>query len=170
MHTRWPAILSVDRNRVARWAIHPTFIERATHMQAIPTLYFPGLCAEAISFYRDVLRADVLFQLMEVPGAHPQFFEPGSPGKIIRAGLRIGDSVVYFSEGHHPGQAPSFVGMSMNLHVDSADEVARILDALTADGDVRVPLRAVAWADAFCAVIDRYGVHWMIEAGTRCLR
>jgi len=34
-------------------------------------------------------------------------------------------------------------------------------------GDVRVPLRPVARADAFCAVIDRYGLHWMIEAGSR---
>lgn len=136
-------------------------------MQAIPTLYFPGLCAEALSFYRDALRADVLFQLMEVPGSHPQFLPPGSPGKIIRAGLRIGDSVVYLSEGHHPGQAPAFAGVSMNLHVDSADEAASILGVLGERGDVRVPLRAVAWADAFCAVVDRYGVHWMIEAGTR---
>jgi PhnB protein len=136
-------------------------------MQAIPTIYFPGLCADALSFYRDVLHAEVLFQLMEVPGAHPAFRAPGSPGKIIRAGLRIGDSVVYLSEGHHPVQ-PVFSGFSMNLHVASADEVARILAALGEGGDVRVPLRATAWADAFGAVVDRNGLHWMIEfAGTR---
>jgi PhnB protein len=134
-------------------------------MQAIPTIYFPGLCAEAISFYRDVLRADVLFQLTAIPDSQPQFLAPGSRGKIIRAGLRIGDSVVYFSEGHHPDQAPEFAGFSMNLHVDSADEVARILQALGEGGDVRVPLRPTAWADAFGAVIDRHGVHWMIETG-----
>lgn len=136
-------------------------------MQTIPTIYFPGLCAEALSFYRDVLHADVLFQLTAIPDSPPQFLEPGSPGKIIRAGLRIGDSVVYFSEGHHPGQAPTFAGFSMNLQVDSADEAARILQALGEGGDVRVPLRATAWADAFGAVIDRYGLHWMIEAGSR---
>jgi PhnB protein len=136
-------------------------------MQAIPTIYFPGLCAEAISFYRDVLRADVLFQLTALPDSQPQFLEPGSPGKIIRAGMRIGESVVYFSEGHHPDQAPAFAGFSMNLHVDSADDAARILQALGEGGDVRVPLRPTAWADAFCAVVDRYGLHWMIEAGTR---
>jgi PhnB protein len=28
-----------------------------------------------------------------------------------------------------------------------------------------VPLRATAWAQAFGAVIDRYGLHWMIETG-----
>jgi PhnB protein len=136
-------------------------------MQAIPTIYFPGLCAEALSFYRDVLHADVLFQLTAIPDSQPQFLAPGSPGKIIRAGLRIGDTVVYFSEGHHPDQVPAFAGFSMNLHVDSADEATRILRALGEGGDVRVPLRATAWADAFCAVIDRYGVHWMIETGTR---
>ena len=135
-------------------------------MQAIPTIYFPGLCAEALSFYRDVLHADVLFQLTAIPDSQPRFPEPGSPGKIIRAGLRIGESTVYFSEGHHPGQAPVFAGFSMNLHVDSADEAVRILQALGEGGDVRVPLRATAWADAFCAVIDRYGLHWMIETGS----
>ena len=136
-------------------------------MQAIPTIYFPGLCAEALSFYRDVLRADVLFQLTAIPDSQPQFLEPGSPGKIIRAGLRIGGTVVYFSEGHHPDQAPAFAGFSMNLHVDSADDVARILAGLGEGGDVRVPLRATAWADCFGAVIDRYGLHWMIETGSR---
>jgi PhnB protein len=134
-------------------------------MQAIPTIYFPGLCADALSFYRDLLHADVLFQLTAIPDSQPQFLEPGSPGKIIRAGLRIGDSVVYFSEGHHAGQVPAFAGFSMNLHVDSADEAARILAALGEGGDVRVPLRATAWAQAFGAVIDRYGLHWMIETG-----
>ena len=132
-------------------------------MQAIPTIYFPDLCAEAISFYRDVLHADVLFQLTAIPDSPPQFLEPGSPGKIIRAGLRVGESIIYLSEGHHPDQAPAFAGFSMNLHVDSADEATRILQALGEDGDVRVPLRPTAWADAFGAVIDRYGLHWMIE-------
>ena len=132
-------------------------------MQAIPTIYFPGLCAEAISFYRDVLHADVLFQLTAIPDSPPQFLEPGSPGKIIRAGLRVGESIIYLSEGHHPDQALAFAGFSMNLHVDSADEATRILQALGEDGDVRVPLRPTAWADAFGAVIDRYGLHWMIE-------
>lgn len=134
-------------------------------MQAIPTIYFPGLCAEALSFYRDVLRADVLFQLTAIPDSQPQFLEPGSPGKIIRAGLRIGESIVYFSEGHHPDQAAAFVGFSMNLHVDSADEAARILQALAEGGDIRVPLRPTAWAGAFGAVVDRHGLHWMIETG-----
>ncbi|WP_075794871.1 VOC family protein [Massilia putida] len=136
-------------------------------MQAIPTIYFPGLCADALSFYRDILHAEVLFQLTAIPDAQPQYLAPGSPGKIIRAGLRIGATVVYLSEGHHAG-APAFQGFSLNLHVDSNIDAARILQALGEGGDVRIPLRATAWADGFGAVVDRYGVHWMIEfAGTR---
>jgi len=107
----------------------------------------------------------VLSQLTAISASPPQFLAPGSPGKFIRAGLRIDESTVYFSEGHHPDQAPAFAGFSMNLHVDSADEVARILQAPGEGGDVRVPLRPTAWADAFGAVVDRYGLHWMIRSG-----
>ena len=135
-------------------------------MQTIPIIYFPGLCADALTFYRDTLRAEVLFQLTAQPGGEPQFLPPGSPGKIIRAGLRIGESIVYMSEGHHPGK-PEFAGFSLSLHVADAHEAARVLRALAEGGDIRVPLRATTWADCFGAVTDRHGVHWTIEAGTR---
>jgi len=135
-------------------------------MQTIPCIYFPGLCAEALAFYRDTLRAEVLFQLTAQPGGQPQFLPPGSPGKIIRAGLRIGESIVYLSEGHHHGE-PEFAGFSLSLHVADVDEAARVLQALGEGGDIRVPLRATAWADGFAAVVDRHGVHWMIETGIR---
>ncbi|MCS0806772.1 VOC family protein [Massilia agilis] len=136
-------------------------IEQTTTMQVIPTLYFPGLCAEAISFYREHLGAEVLFQLT-AGGAQPEYLPPGSPGKIIRAGLRIGDTVVYLSEGHHGG-VPAFQGVSLALHLANQHEAARILHALGAGGSIRVPLRETAWADSFGAVTDRYGVYWTVE-------
>ena len=134
-------------------------------MQVIPTIYFPGLCAEAISFYRDVLGAEVLSQLT-AGGAQPAYLPPGSPGKILRATLRIGDSTVYLSEGHHESE-PVFQGISMVLYVDHEDEVRRLLPALSAGGSIRVPLRATAWAEHYANVVDRFGMFWSIEAGRR---
>lgn len=136
-------------------------------MQAIPTIYFPGLCAEALSFYRDVLRAEVLFQLTAIHDAQPQYLEPGSPGKIIRAGLRLGDSTVYLSEGHHAAE-PGFQGFALSLQLSSEDEAGRILRALGEGGTIRVPLRATTLADCYGVVLDRFGLHWTIEVpGTR---
>jgi PhnB protein len=135
-------------------------------MQVIPTIYFPGQCAEAISFYRSVLGAEVLSQLTATE-AQPAYLPPGSPGKIIRAALRIGDSVVYLSEGHHGGEI-AFQGVSLALHADTQHEAERILQALADGGTVRIPLRQTAWADCFGAVTDRYGMYWTVEvAGSR---
>jgi PhnB protein len=131
-------------------------------MRVIPTIYFPGLCAEAISFYGDVLGAEVLSQLT-AGGAQPEYLPPGSPGKIIRAALRVGDSVIYLSEGHHGGE-PAFQGVSLALHLADEDEVRRIMNALGEGGAVRVPLRQTAWADWFGAVTDRFGMYWTLEA------
>jgi PhnB protein len=130
-------------------------------MQAIPTIYFPGQCAEAISFYRSALGAEVLSQLTAT-GAQPEYLPPGSPGKIIRAALRIGETVVYLSEGHHGGETV-FQGVSLALHADTEDEAGQILQALSDGGSVRIPLRQTAWADSFGAVIDRYGMYWTVE-------
>jgi PhnB protein len=133
-------------------------------MQAITTIYFPGLCAEAISFYRDTFKAELLFQLTAVPDSQPAFLEPGSPGKIIRAGLRIGETVIYLSEGHHAGDTV-FQGVSMALHVEDENEVKRILDALAEGGSIRIPLRRTAWAACFGAAVDRFGLYWTVETG-----
>jgi PhnB protein len=131
-------------------------------MQAIPTIYFPGRCAEALSFYRDTLGAEVLFQLTAVADQPPTYLEPGSAGKILRAGLRLGDTMVYLSEGHHASE-PAFQGFSLTLHLDTEGEAQRMLQALAEGGSVRVPLRATALAQCFGAVIDRFGLHWTIE-------
>jgi PhnB protein len=32
---------------------------------------------------------------------------------------------------------------------------------------VQIPLRATAWAEVFGTVVDRFGLHWTIEAGKR---
>jgi PhnB protein len=135
-------------------------------MRAIPTIYFPGQCAEAISFYRSALGAEVLSQLTATE-AQPAYLPPGSAGKIIRAALSIGDTVVYLSEGHHGGETV-FQGVSLALHADTEDEAGRILQALSDGGTVRIPMRETAWADHFGAVTDRYGMYWTVEvAGSR---
>jgi PhnB protein len=133
-------------------------------MQAIPTIYFPGLCAEALSFYRNVLDAEVLFQLTAVPDGPPQYLAPGSPGMILRAGLRVGSTTLYLSGADHAGDL-AFRGFAVSLQLAGADEAARLLQALGEGGTIRVPLRATTIAEHYGVVIDRFGLHWTIEAG-----
>ena len=134
-------------------------------MQAIPTLYFPGACDAALSFYRDAIGADILFHHRVgdiVDAAHVKL---GTAHRTLRAGLVIGGLRFYLADGH--GVTPGFQGISVTLSCASADEAERMLAALADGGTVLIPLRATAWAEVFGTVVDRFGLHWTIEAGKR---
>jgi PhnB protein len=47
-------------------------------MQTDPYLYFPGSCAEALEFYRDVLGADIraFVRFRDMPGGAPMPARP----------------------------------------------------------------------------------------------
>ncbi|UGQ45896.1 VOC family protein [Massilia endophytica] len=127
-------------------------------MQFIPTIYLPGSCAAAISFYRNAIGAQLLSQLT----AGPDSQNPGAEPKIIRAAMRIGEGVIYLSEGHHAAPA-AFQGFSLALNVADHGEAERAMQALADGGTVQFPLRKTMLADPFGKVIDRFGVHWSVE-------
>ena len=133
-------------------------------MHITPTIFLPGACKDAIHFYREALGAEVLFDVSvsELFGATTT---PGTGQRTLRAGLRIGDTVIYLSDGHRPGP-PAFQGHALSIQADSADEAGRIMQALACGGRILIELRKTAWAEAFGSVIDKFGVHWAVEAGT----
>jgi PhnB protein len=135
-------------------------------MQAIPTLYFPDMCDAALSFYRDAIGADILFHHRVGDVVDPAHVKPGTGHRTLRAGLCIGGVRFYLADGHGTG-GPSFQGVSLTLSCASADEAERMLAALADGGTVQIPLRATAWAEVFGAVLDRFGLHWTIEAKPR---
>lgn len=135
-------------------------------MQAIPTIHFPGNCNDALSFYREAIGAELLFRFKVDEVVDPPAIRPGTGDRILRAGLRIGDSVIQFADSHGAA-GPSFQGFSLTLSAASGDEAQRLMDALRDGGSVQIPLRATAWAETFGTVLDRFGLHWTIEAGRR---
>jgi PhnB protein len=132
-------------------------------MQITPTIYFQGTCREALAFYRNALGAEVLFEHSVGSFAAPGSPAPGTEDKIIRAGMRLGESVVYLSDGHHAGPR-AFQGFSLALKLDSRDEAERVLALLADGGRVLIALRQTRLAEVFGTVLDRFGVHWTIEA------
>lgn len=131
-------------------------------MQLHTTTHFPGLCDEAISFYQNALQAELLYlhRVGERIDAH--LVTPGTENKVLRAALRIGQSVIYLSDGHRPGP-PGFQGFSLSLSVDSRADAERLIDALAEGGRVQVALRQSVWAGLYAALVDRYGMHWTVE-------
>ena len=135
-------------------------------MKLIPTIFLPGVCTDAIVFYREALGAEVLFEAPVASLVQPEAVKPGTENRMLRAGLRIGDTVIYLSDGHRQGD-PAFEGFCLSIQVESVAEAERFMQALSQGGKIQIALRDTAWADTFGMVVDKFGVHWAIEYGTR---
>src|SRR5712691_5725796 len=134
-------------------------------MQIQPYLFFNGRCEEAVEFYKKALGAEVLMLMRfkdspEPP--QPGMIQPGSENKIMHVSLRVGETLVMASDGRCTGQA-SFQGFSLSLAVANESEADRIFAALSAGGQVQMPLAKTFWSPRFGMVADRFGVGWMVS-------
>ena len=132
-------------------------------MQVQPYLFFDGRCEEAITFYREVLGAqlDMLMRFKDSPEPPADACAPGSEDKVMHASFRIGESVLMASDGQAGGQ-PEFKGFSLSLNLDNDAEARRVFAALSQGGNVIMPLDKTFFAEAFGMVADRFGVGWMV--------
>lgn len=140
-------------------------------MQVQPYLFFDGRCEEAVAFYRDALGAQVLM-LMHYSDAPPSDAANCPDGamppadKVMHASLQIGQSVVMLSDGFAAGK-PEFKGVSLSISADDDAQARRLFDALAAGGQVQQPLAPSFFASSFGMLTDRFGVAWMVVAGTQ---
>jgi PhnB protein len=135
-------------------------------MQVQTYLMFEGRCEEAIEFYKRALGAEVvaLKRYSEAPRGS-EGGPPMPPEKVMHSALRIGDTVVFASDGMSVGKT-HFDGFSLTIIAESDAEAARLFDALgSGGGEVRAPIARTFFASSFGMVADKFGVSWMVLAG-----
>jgi PhnB protein len=130
-------------------------------------LFFDGRCEEAIEFYRKTINAELLM-LMRFKDAPPeakaqQGGAPINENKVMHARLRIGDSTILLSDGPCSGK---FDGFSLSLAVPSSADAERLFAALSAGGQVNMPMAKTFFSPAFGMLTDHFGVKWMVYVGT----
>ena len=85
--------------------------------------------------------------------------------KIMHIALPIGDDMLMASD------APESMGMGVNfgnhsyisVNPDSKQDADRIFNALSAGGEVEMPIADQVWGDYYGALKDRFGVQWMVN-------
>ena len=132
-------------------------------MQIQPYLFFEGRCEEALEFYRRTLGAEVLgmVRYKDGPPEGAKMIPPGGENKLMHASFRVGGSTVLASDGRCSGKA-NFEGVSLSLTVANAAEAEKVFNALSAGGQVQMPLTTTFFSPRFGMVADRFGVSWMI--------
>jgi PhnB protein len=129
-------------------------------------LNFPGNAEEAFTFYRSVFRSEyqslLRFKDMLSEGATvPEADE----NKIMHVALPIGEDVLMASDAL-PGMGFSVRfgnNAYISVHPDSKEEADRLFAALSEGGTVEMPIADQVWGDYFGSLLDRFGVHWMVN-------
>ncbi|HEX2334235.1 MAG TPA: VOC family protein [Burkholderiales bacterium] len=131
-----------------------------------PYLFFEGRAEEAIDFYKSALGAKVVAVMRYKENREPQHNPPGSDEKVMHSLLRFGDAGVMISDGNCGGR-PAFQGFALTLEASDEADAKRKFSALSQGGQVQMPLGETFFARSFGMVADKFGVSWMVIAGTK---
>ena len=126
-----------------------------------PYLFFEGRAEEAIEFYKKTLGAKVEMVMRFKEAPDQSMISPGSGEKVMHGAIKIGDSIVLMSDGRNSGK-PNFQGFSLTLYPKDEAEADKLFGALSAGGEVRMPMDKTFFAKRFGMLADKFGVGWMI--------
>lgn len=122
---------------------------------------FPGTCAEALRFYEQHLGAKVLYTTTFDQMPEPKNIPPGLEKGVLHARFQLGDGIVMASDGP-PERVQPMRSAYMTLSVDSNEEAEHIYAALSAGGEIFMPLAEMFFAHRFAQLRDKFGVNWML--------
>jgi PhnB protein len=126
-----------------------------------PYLFFEGRADEAIEFYKKTLGAKVEMSMRFKDAPDQSMISPGSADKVMHAALKIGDAVMLMSDGRNSGK-PNFQGFSLTIYPKDEAEADKLFGALSAGGEVRMPMDKTFFAKRFGMLADKFGVGWML--------
>lgn len=128
-----------------------------------PYLFFGGRCEEAMQFYGQAIGAKTEFAMRHQDSpdpAPPGMLKPGFEKKIMHATLQVQGATLMCSDGCD--ESSKFDGFRLSLAFPTEAEAQQAFTALSAGGEVLMPLTKTFWSPCFGMVTDKFGVGWMV--------
>lgn len=131
-----------------------------------PYLSFNGNCDAAFNFYKSVFGGEFAFigRYKDVPSEHPM--PESEKEKIMHISYPINKSTILFgadTSEQFGGGVEFGSNISLSVNTDTEDETKRIFKALSAGGNIIIPLEKTFWNALFGYFVDKFGVYWMIN-------
>jgi PhnB protein len=137
-------------------------------------LNFPRTTEQAFAFYKTVFGTEYSAPIARFGDMPPDSGCPplsdADKSLVLHVALPIlGGHVIMATDCADSMGQPYKPGnnVSINLQPDTRAEAKRLFDALADGGKVDMPLQDMFWGDYFGAVVDRFGIQWMINCSSK---
>jgi PhnB protein len=126
-------------------------------------LMFNGECEEAMNFYREALGAEM--KMMQRYGESPMPSEdPEWNQKIMHCGIQKDGFLIMASDSRDKnGGIINGNNVHISLNFMSEEEISSTFEAISAGGQITMPLQDTFWGAKFGMCTDRFGVGWMFN-------
>lgn len=129
----------------------------------IPYLNFPGTTEEAMEFYHSIFGGVYGRSSFAAFGALPADHEHADA--TMHAQL-VSDAIRIMAADHFPGLGPDVTpgdNISLALVGPDDEELTGYFNRLSEGGTVVAPLETQIWGDKYGALVDKFGIHWMVN-------
>jgi len=128
----------------------------------LTTIHFPGNCDEAISFYKEVLGAEVkdISYFKDAPKDSSMDSLSLPPNFVMHSVISIHGSLVSMTDGVET--KPTGDNFTFFITEDTVDEVRALYGKLLEGGKEVEALAPVFWASMYGVVEDRFGINWQV--------
>ena len=123
-----------------------------------------GKTREAMEFYASVFDGKLTMQTY-ADGGMP--CKPEEAHLIMHAELRSPDIMFMAADGNSEHTVSMGDNIKMSLSGDDEEKLTRYFNALSVGGTVSQPLMKAPWGDTFGMLVDKFGVHWMVDVGMK---
>ena len=137
-------------------------------------LNFAGNTEQAFQFYKAVFGTEFNGPIMRFRDAPHDSSQPPMPEELQNMVMHIELPIL---AGHvlMGTDCPDSMGMPViagnNMHItlepDSRADTERLFHALSAGGQIEMPLQDMFWGDYFGNFTDQFGVHWMLNCSSK---
>jgi PhnB protein len=123
---------------------------------------FDGRCEAAFRLYEECLHGRIQFMITYEDTPADLQTPSDWRKKISHATFAHPDFTLYGSDAP-PERYQRPQGFVLQLNLSDAAEADRIFGVLAENGSVQMPLQETFWAFRFGALVDRFGIPWVIN-------
>ncbi len=126
-----------------------------------PYVMFNGNCEEAMNYYKDKLKGEILslMRFEDSPMDTPKEFKK----KVMHSQFKFEECEFMASDAMPQGNVTVGNNISLSVGVNDVKKIEMWFNSLAADGKVTMPLQDTFWGAKFGMLTDKFGINWMFN-------